>query len=107
MLSAIAAILIVLAIFLMSTLGSVLLVAFFMAKAALRTRITAAAIAGPSVTLVPIMLLTALDGPSGLSAFLGFSIITLVACAAIGWPVAHFATKRLDRMIQFDVETFE
>ena len=107
MLAGLTAFLIALIIFIMATLGCVLLVAFTMRKSSARARITVAALAGPGTMVAPIMLLAAIDGPGGASAALGFSIIGLIACAGIGWPVAHVATRRLDRLIQFDVDTFE
>lgn len=107
MLATLAVILVVLALFVMSTLGSVLLVAFVFAKASFKLRVVVALLAGPGVLILPIMLLVASDGGGALDAMLGFSAIGAIACGFIGWPVAHLATKRLDRLIQFDVGTFE
>ena len=107
MLAGLTAFLIALIIFVMATLGCVLLVAFTMRKASARARITVAALSGPGLMIAPVMLLAAADGSSGAATVLGFAIIGLIACAGIGWPVAHVATRRLDRLIQFDVDTFE
>ena len=65
MLAGLTAFLIALIIFVMATLGCVLLVAFTMRKSSARARITVAALAGPGVMIVPIMLLAATDGASG------------------------------------------
>ena len=107
MLEGLAVILVVLAMFILATLGCVLLTAFFFSKKSFRTRVVLAMFAGPGLLLAPIMRLAASDGGSALEAMLGFSVIGLLACGFIGWPVAHFATKKLDRLIQFDVGTFE
>lgn len=108
MLAALLAIVLVLVLFVMSTLGCVLLVSFVMAKRSFTLRMITAMLAGPGVLIVPIMLLAASDGGAdGLSAMLGFSFIGALACGFVGWPVAHLATRRLDRLIQFDIGTFE
>lgn len=92
----------------MSTLGCVLLVAFVMAKRSFRVRVLTAMFAGPGMMIVPAMLLSMGDlGGDGLAAMLGFSFLGALACGFIGWPVAHIATRRLDRLIQFDIGTFE
>lgn len=107
MLEAIAVIILVLVMFTLATLGCVLLVTFLLAKKGFRTRVVLAMFAGPGLLLAPVVLLAASDGGSAFEAMLGFSMIGLIACALIGWPVAYFATRRLDRLVQFDVETFE
>lgn len=107
MLATLSAILLVLVMFVMSTLGCVLLIAFLFSKAPVGRRIAMATLAGPGVLIAPIMLLAASDGGGALDALLGFSFLGAIACALVGWPVAHIATKRLDRLIQFDIETFE
>lgn len=107
MLETFAVILLVLVMFVLATLGCVLLTAFLFAKYAFATRVVVALLAGPGLLLAPVMLLIATDGSSALEAFLGFSMIGVLACAFIGWPVAHFATRRLDHLIQFDIGTFE
>lgn len=107
MLEGLAVILFVLVMFILATLGCVLLVTFLFAKRAFRVRVVLAMFAGPGLLLIPAMLLAMTDSGSALEAMLGFSFIGLLACAFIGWPVAHFATKKLDRLIQFDVGTFE
>lgn len=92
----------------MSTLGSVLIVAFAMSKSGFAKRVLAATLGGPGVMLAPLALVMLLDGDDDMfAALLGFSFIGAIACALIAWPVSHVATRRLDRMIQFDVGTFE
>lgn len=108
MLAGLVGIFTVLLLVVMSTLGCVLLVAFVMAKRSFRARVLTAMLAGPGVMLLPLLLLAASDsGGDGFAAMLGFSFLGALACGFIGWPVAHMATRRLDRLIQFDVGTFE
>ncbi|MHA7818590.1 MAG: hypothetical protein ACX930_02960 [Erythrobacter sp.] len=108
MLAGLVGIFTVLLLVVMSTLGCVLLVAFVMGKSGFRVRVATAMIAGPGVMLLPMLLLAAGDiGGDGLAAMLGFSFLGALACGFIGWPVAHIATRRLDRLIQFDIGTFE
>lgn len=92
----------------MSTLGSVLLVYFFRPKAARGSRVLAAAAAGPASILLPVSLLTMADGmDEAFVAFLGVGFIGAILFGVIGWPVSHFATRRLDRMTDISLETFE
>ena len=108
MLATLLAILLMLVLFIMSTLGCVLLVGFFLSKLSRGIRILLATLSGPGVIILPIMLLALSDGGGdGFAASLGFSVLGAIVCAFIAWPVAHLATRRLDRMTQFDVGTFE
>lgn len=108
MISGLFAILLLLVFLVMTTLGSVLLAAFFIPKSTRKRRVFAAAFGGPAAFLVPIMAFAALDSLADMiPVLIGFGVLGGIMIAAVGWPVAHFATKRLDRLIQFDLETFE
>ena len=103
-----ATILLVLTVFsVMTTLGSVLLVRFVIPGAAKGKRVFAAAFLGPASVLLPILTFALIDETSVLVTVSGFILVLLGAGVAIGWPVAHLATRRLDRLTRFDVETFE
>ena len=92
----------------MSTLGSVLLVQFVASKWRRGLRILAATLLGPGLMLVPLSLVALFDGsPDALAGFLGIGIIGMLICGIVSWPVAHLATKKLDRLTVFDIETFE
>ncbi len=103
-----ATIFLALAIFaVMATLGSVLLMRFFLSRASRRQRVFTAAFLGPASVLLPILTFALIDDTSVIVTVSGFILVLLGAGVAIGWPVAHFATRRLDRLTQFDAETFE
>ena len=71
-------------------------------------RILAATLLGPGLMLVPLSLVALFDGsPDALAGFLGIGIIGMLICGIVSWPVAHLATKKLDRLTVFDIETFE
>jgi len=92
----------------MSTLGSVLLVQFIVPKLSRGKRILVAALIGPALLLLPVTAVILVDNPSdALVGLFGVSIMGLVMSGIVGWPTAHFATKRLDRMTKFDLETFK
>ena len=91
----------------MTTLGSVLLARFFIPGASGRIRVFAAAFLGPASVLLPILVFALIDETSVIVTVSGFILVLLGAGVAIGWPVAHFATRRLDRLTQFDAETFK
>lgn len=87
--------------------GSVLLVKFMIPKAAHSTRVLSSILLAASALLMPIFLMGVADGGGGafdlgLGLVVGGAAMSVVVC----WPVAHFATKRLDRLTEIDVETF-
>ncbi len=92
----------------MSTLGSVLLVRFFMTKADTAARTFAAAFFGPGILLFPVIGLALVgDGDDVFAGVIGLAILLLLFFAVIGYPTAHFATRKLDRLTKFNPETFE
>jgi len=92
----------------MSTLGSVLLVQFLISSWGRGKRILIATLLGPGIMLFPLSMIALFDGsPDALAGFFGISVIGMVMCGILSWPVAHIATKRLDRLTVFDIETFE
>lgn len=92
----------------MATLGAVLLVRFLLGGQSGARRVFAAALGGPASLLLPTiaMVLAAQDVVVPEQA-IGFGFIFLVGTGVIGWPVAHLATRRLDRLTRFDPQIFE
>ena len=108
MMSAILGIAIFIVVIVMSTLGSVLLAQFVIGKSSRAVRVAAATILGPGMMLIPFSIMALFDGDAGgLAAFFGIGVIGMVMCGIVSWPTAYFATKKLDRLTYFDVETFE
>ncbi|MEM6475698.1 MAG: hypothetical protein AAF687_05980 [Pseudomonadota bacterium] len=108
MLIAVSSFVFVALILVMFTLGSVLLVSFFMNAASRGTRVFVAAMAGPTGLLIPTFFISGGgEQPHLLEFGIAVVVIGAIASVIIGWPVAYLATKRLDRMTQFDVGTFE
>lgn len=98
----------VVVILVMATLGAVLLVRFVLGSGNRRGRVIAAALGGPMIVILPVFLLGWSDNP-GRSAvdLVAIFLILLVTLVSLGWPVAHFATRRLDRLTGFDPKVFE
>ncbi|MEM9500468.1 MAG: hypothetical protein AAF941_01360 [Pseudomonadota bacterium] len=91
----------------MATLGAVLLMRFFMKKADTSTRTFMAALLGPGLVLLPVSAFVFLADQGGIEGILGIFIILLLLFAMIGYPVSHFATRRLDKLTRFNADTFK
>jgi hypothetical protein len=90
------------------TMGTVLLACFLIGGASGSRRIAAAVIGAPLLLLLPFFAL----GQAGTGASTGTEMVAafvfmMGVCCAIAWPVAYFATRRLDRLTQFDPSVFE
>jgi len=107
MVSALIALPLVLALFGLMTLGSVLLAKFLLKGSVRSVRVLLASIAPPIALMVPTLLVNMTEGSEELfDLIIAFTVgggsLSVVFC----WPVAHFATKRLDRLTEFSTETF-
>jgi hypothetical protein len=108
MIAALPALFLFVIILVMMTLGSVLLVRFFMPGAGGPRRVFAAALCGPLALILPaLVMVTIAEGTFEVEQVVAFAMSLLVLFGIIGWPVAHFATRRLDRLTQFDPQVFE
>jgi len=98
----------VVVILVMATLGAVLLVRFVLGSGNRAGRVIVAALGGPMILILPIFMLAWSDNP-GRSAvdLVAIFLLLLVALGGVGWPVAHFATRRFDRLTAFDPQVFE
>lgn len=90
----------------MATLGAVLLIRFVMPGAARGNRILAAALLGSAAPLLPFTFVSGLGG-DWIAATLGFGALIAGAGLLVGWPIAHFATRRLDRLTGIDARLFD
>ncbi|MBI1401902.1 MAG: hypothetical protein GC147_01635 [Porphyrobacter sp.] len=91
----------------MVALGAVLLVRFVLGGQSRTRRVFAAAVGAPLVILAPTFAMISVDqGQFDGEQAIGFAL-TLGVGALIAWPVAHFATRRLDRLTRFDPQVFE
>lgn len=89
------------------TLGTVLLVKFFLTRLARPTRVLVASILAPLSVMIPASLISLAEGDADIADVLialiiGGGFFSVIFC----WPIAHFATKRLDQLTEFDIETF-
>lgn len=108
MIAGIVSIVLFILILAMMTLGAVLLTKFLAVRLSRSARIAIAAIVGPASLLVPVFSIGLFEGESDyLAIFLGITIGGVLLFGLISFPVALFATRRLDRLTQFDLETFE
>ena len=90
------------------TMGAVLFVKLVMPGVSQSRRIFAASLLGPGGLVIPGLLISLVEAGGG-------EIIPLVAAMlggllfmdALCWPAALFATRRLDKLTQFDLETFK
>lgn len=95
-------------ILVMATLGAVLIARFLMGGERQSLRIFAAALGGPLSLIMPLFLLGyAGQGVFQIGQLIGVGVLLLFIFGAVGWPIAHFATRRLDRLTQFDPSVFE
>ncbi len=91
----------------MSTLGAVLLVRFFMTRADTATRTFAAAFLGPMLVLLPVIAFMSASGDDVLVGLVGLAFVVVTLFAIIGYPISHFATRRLDKLTEFRADIFE
>lgn len=92
----------------MVTLGAVLLARFVLGGSGSSARIVAAAFGGPMTLVLPVFAAVLSEGFSRSDGDLWVVLFLLLFLfCAIGWPVAHFATRRLDRLTRFDPKVFE
>lgn len=92
----------------MATLGAVLVARFVFGGEEPSRRVIAAAMGGPLTVILPTLVFILVDaGAVDASGAIGFSIVLVMAFGAIGWPVSHFATRRLDLLTRFDPQVFE
>ncbi|MEP1422473.1 MAG: hypothetical protein ABJK59_11940 [Erythrobacter sp.] len=91
----------------MMTLGAVLLVKFVLGKRSRPNRILAASLFAPVGFLLPISLISLADGAADFAdVLIGLGVVGGVFSVIFCWPIAHFATKKLDSLTEFDIETF-
>ena len=92
----------------MVTLGAVLMVRFVLGGSGSSVRIVAAAFGGPMTLVLPVFAVFLSEGFSRSDDELWVALFLLLFLfCAIGWPVAHFATRRLDQLNRFDPQVFE
>lgn len=108
MLTAVLAIVLLAIILVMATLGAVLLARFMLPGQSGARRVFAAAVGGPAFLLVPaIGIVVAAQDVFSPEQVIGFGFILFVGVGVIGWPTAHLATRRLDRLTRYDPQVFE
>jgi len=108
MIFALPILLLVVAILYMATLGAVLLARFVLGPGNRTGRVAAAALGGPVTVILPVFAIALSD--QGARSALEFAMVfagLLVVFCAVGYPVAYFATRRLDRLTRFDPHIFE
>ena len=89
------------------TLGCVLLAKLWFGRFARGVRTLIAALSGCFVMILPVIIVSLTeDSLRGWGEFFGVLAVLLFICMVVAWLPAHFATKRLDRLTEFDIETF-
>lgn len=91
----------------LATFGAVLLARFLLPKVALASRVFVAAVGGPGGLLGPVMLISTLNGDDWQVGGLAIVVAVGAASLVIGWPVAHRATRRLERLTRPDGSIFD
>ncbi len=92
----------------MVTLGAVLVMRFVFGGASSSRRIAAAALGGPLALTLPVFAIAFPESGAQTGMEMGAAFAILMGlCCLVAWPVAHLATRRLDRLTQFDPRVFE
>ncbi|KPF61742.1 hypothetical protein [Porphyrobacter sp. AAP60] len=91
----------------MVTLGAVLLAHFIFGATRRSTRVVAATLGGPLTLVLPMFAIMLFDGGvrSGTELVAVIAILMSIS-SGMAWPIAHFATRRLDQSTQFDPQVF-
>lgn len=94
-------------ILIVTTLGCVLLARFVGPSLSRRYRTVIAAFGGSFLMLLPLLAVGLLDdaGRDTVAVFAAM-VVVYIGCLIIAWLPARFATIRLDRLTEFDVEIF-
>ena len=102
------ALLLVLVILVMTTLGAVLLARFLLGPGKPARRIAAAAFGSPVTLLALTFAMSFADDRTRTVPEVGAAFVVLAGLFSfVAWPVAHFATRGLDRLTRFDPSVFE
>ena len=91
----------------MSTFGAVLIVRFVSSEATLGTRTLSAAVLGPISVVSPLVILFFSDENELVEGAIALAVVIGVAVLILGYPISHFATRKLDKLSGFDARTFE
>lgn len=100
------ALLLVVFILVMMTLGAVLLVHLTLPKAPIGRKTLLGALIGPNALIFPVAL-HSIDNSDLAVGVAAMALIMGILSLFIGWPLAHFSNKRLERLAAPSVEIFE
>ncbi|KEO91685.1 hypothetical protein EH31_03160 [Erythrobacter longus] len=90
-----------------ATLGCVLLTKLWLGRFSRGVRTMIAALSGCLVMVSPVMIVGIADESfGGWGEFFGVIAVLLFFCMVVAWLPAHFVTRRLDQLTEFDIETF-
>lgn len=90
-----------------ATLGCVLLTKLWLGAFSRGARTIIAALSGCMVMILPVIIVGLTeDSFGGWGELFGVVVFLLFFCMVVAWLPAHFVTRRLDRLTQFDIETF-
>ena len=89
------------------TLAAVLLVGLFAGAQPRGRKVLFAALGGAASLLLVILPLALLEATPTVEVFVFAAVILSLGGAIVGWPIAYFATRRLERLMRFATSTFE
>lgn len=96
-----------LSVFVMAALAAVLVVALFAGRESRGRKIAIAAIGGPGFVSILVGLAVVLDEGFVIERVAVLLAGSVLVMAMIGWPIAYFATRRLERVTRWDTSTFD
>ena len=90
----------------MTTCGTILLVHLIAPKARRARKTLIGAVLGPNSVPVAFILVATTSGDRA-AAVVVMILMMSIFSLLIGWPIAHFSNKRLERLVLPDAEIFE
>ncbi|WP_337660957.1 hypothetical protein [Erythrobacter sp. Alg231-14] len=91
-----------------TALGLVLILKFLLGNLAPGRRIAIVIVGTVFLLFLPVFIVLVTDGATDIDAEIAAVLgLFMAICATSVWPAAHIATRRLDRMTQFDLEPFK
>ncbi|WP_209347855.1 hypothetical protein [Pontixanthobacter sp. CEM42] len=91
----------------LSTAGSALLLKFWAGNLSRSTRILLAIAAGTLLPFLPLTMMANTYGEIGMEMAIQIGAVLTIPMLVVGWPIAFFATRKLDKLTEIKASVFE